>query len=109
MSDAKHGANKICPPESLHMLDSGLTIYMQEALQGLMSSGTSRDNLDTQPVRMYNSIRWQSERNFPRGAVFSGLIDSTHYQSSEWKENFFLLMCIAHTSDGALILQHELN
>ena len=54
-------------------LDAGLTIYMQEALKGLMSGGASRDDLDAQHIRMYNSIRCQSERDFPCGAVYSGL------------------------------------
>ena len=92
LSDAKHGANKMCPPESLHTFDAGLTIHMQEALQGLMSGGASRNNLDAQHVRVYNSIRCQSERDFPHGAVCSRLIDSTRCQSSEKNGNFFPLM-----------------
>ena len=109
MFNALYDANKMCPPESLHTLDTGLTIYMQEALQDLMSGGTTRDNLDLQHVRIYNAIRRQSERDFSRGAVRSGLIDSMHCQSSEQKGNFFILMCIAHTYDGSFILKHELN
>ena len=58
---------------------------------------------------MSDAIPRQSERNFPRGATRSGLIDSTRCQSSERKGNLFLLLCIAHTADGALTLQHELN
>ena len=109
LSDAVHGANKMCPPECLHTLDAGLTIYMLESLQGLMSGGKSREDLDNQHVRMFHSIRRQSERDFPRGALHSGLIDTTRCQSSERKGNFFLLLCIANTADGALILKHELN
>ena len=56
LSNVIHGANKMCPPESLHTLDAGLTIYMQEALQGLMSGGASRDKLDIQHVKMYYAI-----------------------------------------------------
>ena len=104
-----HGANKMFPPETLHTLDAGLTIYMFESLQGLMSGGKSRADLDEQHVRMSNVIRRQSERDFPRGATRSGLIDSTRCQSSERKGNLFLLLCIAHTVDGAVVLQHELN
>jgi hypothetical protein len=85
LSDVVHGANKMCPPEMLHTLDAGLTIYMFESLQGLMSGGKSREDLDGQHVRMFNAIRRQSERDFPRGATRSGLIDSTRCQSSEQK------------------------
>ncbi len=55
--DALHGPNKMCPPESLHTLDAGLKMYMQEALQGLMRGGASCEDLDAQHVRMYNSFR----------------------------------------------------
>ena len=57
LSDAVHGASKMCPPKCMHTLDAGLTIYMQESLQRLMSAGKSRDNLDAQHVRMYHRIR----------------------------------------------------
>ena len=55
------------------------------------------------------SVFYGSERDLPRGATRSGLIDSTRCQSSEQKGNFFLVMCIAHTVDGQQILQHEPN
>jgi len=107
LSDVLHGANKMCPHEVPHTLDAGLTIYMFESLQGLISGGESRENLDSQHVRMSDAIPRQSERNFPRGATRSGLIDSTRCQLSERKGNLFLLLCI--DADGALTLQHELN
>ncbi len=37
------------------------------------------------------------------------MLDTTRCQSSERKGNLFLLLCIAHTCDGALILRHEIN
>ena len=33
LSDVRHGANKMCPPEVLHTMDAGLTIYVFETLQ----------------------------------------------------------------------------
>jgi hypothetical protein len=96
-------------PESLHTLDAGLTMYMQDALQGLMRGEKSRDDLDLQHVMMSSVIRRQSKRDFPCGAICSGLIDSTHCQLSEHKGTIFLLMCILHTADRELILKHELN
>jgi hypothetical protein len=50
LSDVLHGANKMCPPKMLHTLDAGLTIYMFESLQGTISGGESRENLDSQHV-----------------------------------------------------------
>jgi len=109
LSDGIHGANRMCPPELLHVLDAGLMMYILESLQGLISGGQCRDDLINQHYRMYKRIKHQSERDLPRGAIRSGLIETTRCQSSERKGNFFLLMCIAHTNDGELILRHELG
>ena len=48
LSNEKHGANKMCPPETLHVMDAGLTIYMQESLQNCTSAGQSREELAVQ-------------------------------------------------------------
>jgi hypothetical protein len=109
LSNEINGANKMCPPETLHVMDAGLTIYMQESLQNRTSAGQSREELNQQHIRMFNSIRRNSERDLPRGATRNGLTDSTRCQSSERKGNLFLLLCIASTVSGQQILQHELN
>ena len=99
LSNEKHGANTMCPPETLHVMDAGLTIYMQESLQNRTSAGESREELAVQHVRMFNNVRRNSKRDLPRGATRNGLIDSTRCQSSERKGNLFLLLCIANTVD----------
>ena len=109
LSDLLHGANKMQPPEMLHTSDAGLIMYMQESLQLLLPGGMTREDLDKQHVRMSAKIRRQSDRDFPRGSIRNGLIESTRCQSSERKGNFFYLMCIANTSSGELILKHQLN
>jgi hypothetical protein len=109
LADTKYGANRMQPPEMLHVSDAGLIIYMMESLQGRIGSGESRLELDRKHVHMLAAIRRQSERDFPRGAARSGLIDTTRCQSSERKGNFFIMMCIAHTAAGELTLKHELN
>ncbi len=109
LSDTKYGANRMMPPEILHVSDAGLIIYMLESLQGMISGGRSGDELDAQHVRMLHVIRQQSERDFPCGAIRSGIIDSTRCQSSECRGNLFRMLCIAHTNDGELILKNELN
>ena len=109
LSDLVHGANKMQHPEMLHTSDSGLILYMQESLQGLLPGGILRDDLDEQHIRMSAKIRRQSDRDFPRGSIRNGLIDSTRCQSSERKGNLFYLMCISNTSSGEFILKNELN
>ena len=79
------------------------------SLQLRISGGTSTNELDRLHGKVFADIRRQSERDFPRGATRSGLVETTRCQSSERKGNFFLLMVIAHTADGKLILRHELQ
>ncbi len=109
LSDCLHGSFCMFPPEMLHTSDSGLIMYMLESLQIQVGEGMSRNELDIQHIWMSNTIRQQSERDFPRGTTRRGIIDSTRCQSSERKGYLFLLMCIAHTGDGELILQNQLG
>jgi hypothetical protein len=55
------------------------------------------------------SVKRQSERDFPRGAMRNGIIDGTKCQSEERKGNLFLLLCIANTTKGSVKLQHTLG
>jgi hypothetical protein len=109
LSDVVHGPFGMTPPEALHTFDSGLTMYIFESLQNQLGAGKSRVELDMQHVRLFDIIRRQSERDPPRGAARNGIIDSTRCQSSERKGNLFMLLCIALTVDGELILQNELG
>ncbi len=109
LSDAVHGPFGMTPPEALHTFDSGLTMYIFKSLQHQLGAGQSRVELDKQHVRLFDIICRQSERDTPRGAAQNGIIDSTRCQSSERKGNLFMLLCIALTSDGELILMNELG
>jgi hypothetical protein len=53
LSDGIYGANRMCPPELLHTLDAGLTIYMLESLQESISGGQCRNELDQAHQQMY--------------------------------------------------------
>ena len=97
------------PPELLHTSGSGLIKYIFESLRNQIGSGKDRDDIDKQHVRMYMIIKRQSERDFPRGAMRNGLIDGTKCQAEERKGNLFLLLCIAHTTDGSNKLQTALG
>ena len=90
-------------------MDAGLTMYMFESLQRLVGEGICHDRLDKQHVIMFYRMKQQSERDTPRGSIRNGLIDTTRCQSLEWKGNFFLLMCIAHTTAGSAILKEKLG
>ena len=109
LSDNVHGVNKMCPPETLHVIDAGITIYMMESLRLLLPGGRSIEELNELHVRTTYCIKRQSERDFPRGSIRNGIIDTTRCQSSERRGNLFLLLCIAHTVDGSRILQNGLG
>ncbi len=97
------------PLELLHTSGSGLIKYMFESLRGQLGSGKDRDNIDKLHVRLYMTIKNQSEKDFPRGAMRNGLIDGAKCQSEERKGNLFLLLCIANTTHGGEKLQNGLG
>ena len=109
LSDMVHGLYKLFPPELLHTSGSGLIMYMFESLRHQIGGGQDRDLIDQFHIDISNSIKRQSERDFPRGSMRNGLIDGTKCQSSERKGNLFRLLCIAHTSRGESILKRSLN
>ena len=109
LSDKEHGPNLATPPELLHASGNGLIKYIFESLRDQIGSGKDRDDIDKQHLRMYMIIKRQSERDFPRGAMRNGIIDGTKCHAEERKGNLFLLLCIAHTTDGSNKLQRALG
>ncbi len=81
LSDGVYGVNRMCPPESLHTIDAGLMIYILESLQDMIRGGKCREDLDVAHAQMFRTIKRQSQRDLPCGAIRSGLIKSTHCQS----------------------------
>jgi hypothetical protein len=104
LSDAVHGPYRMMPPELLHTSGSGLIMYMFSSLRSIFGSGKDgmdkRELLDKLHQRLSADIQRQSERDFPRGAARTGLIDGTKCQSNERRGNLFLLLCLAHTTAG---------
>jgi hypothetical protein len=83
LSDNWHGPYGMMPPEILHTSGSGLIKYMFESLRAQLGSRKDHDNIDKLHVRLYMTIKNQSVRDFPRGAMRNGLIDGTKCQSEE--------------------------
>ncbi len=67
--DNCHGPYGMMPPELLHTSGSGLIKYMFESLRAQLESGKDHENIDKLHVRLYMTIKNQSERDFPRGAM----------------------------------------
>ncbi len=109
LSDNCHGPYRMMPPELLHKSGSGLIKYMFKSLRAQLGSRKDCDNIDKLHVRLYMTIKNQSEQDFPRGAMKNGLIDGTKCQSEERKSNQFCLLCIANTTHGGEKLQNGLG
>ncbi len=75
LSDKIHGPYCMMPPELLHTSGSGLIKYIFESLQLQIGSGKICDDIDKLHVRVYMSVKRQSECDFPRGAMRNGIID----------------------------------
>jgi len=109
LSDMVHGPYFMMPPKTLHTSGSGIIKNIFESLQLQIGGGRVRDDIDRLHVRVYMCIKRQSERDFPRGSLRNGIIDSTKCQSEERKGNLFLLLCIANTNVGSRKLQDVLG
>jgi hypothetical protein len=99
------------PPELLHTSGSEHIMYMFESLRDQIGGGKDKAliDIDKQHVLISNLIKWQSERDFPRGLMRNGLIDGTKCESSEQKGNLFQLLCIAHTTKGSHVIKRSLK
>jgi hypothetical protein len=90
LSDILHGPNRMMPPELLHTGAQGVIMYMIDSLRIQIGCGMARDNIDKQHILIAVVMKRQSERDFPRGATWNGLIDGTKCQAKERKGNLFL-------------------
>ena len=110
LSDNIHGPANMTPPELLHASGSGVCKYIFESLGAQIGGGIARDDIDKMHIKVYLNIKRQSERDFPRGAIRSGIIDSTKCQSEEERKgNLFLLLCIANMKEGSQKLRTKLS
>ncbi len=94
------------PPKLLHRSGSGSILYI---LCVQIGSGKDRDEIDKYHIQISLTIRCQSECDFPRGAMCSGLNDGAKCQAEERRGNLFLLLCIAQSSEGTEILHKGLQ
>jgi hypothetical protein len=62
LSDNIHGPYCMMPPKLLHTSESCLIQHMFESLQWHIGSGKIRDDIDKLHVRVYMTIKRQSER-----------------------------------------------
>ncbi len=89
LSDNVHGPFRMMLPKLLHTSGSGLIMYMFESLRLHLEGGIDQDYIDQEHIVVSNIIQRQSERDFPRGLMCSGLIDGTKFNHLNRKETYF--------------------
>ncbi len=77
LSNHVHVPFKMMPPELLHTSGSGLIIYMLKLLCYQLGVGNDYDYIDWEHVVLSNTIKRQSERDFPQESLRNGLIEGT--------------------------------
>ena len=73
------------PPELLHVPGSGLILYIFSTLADGMSD-RHRTEIDELHQALTLESQWQSEKDFPIGAVGNGIVDGTKCQSTERRD-----------------------
>ena len=83
-------------------------MYQFQVLNDVIDSA-NLVKLDTMHQQLSLSVQRQSERNFPRGSVRNGILDSIKCQFTERRGNLFCLLCITATILGAKALAPALQ
>ena len=109
LSDQIRGKLGVCPAEMLHVCGNGLYKYQLECVCELVGKRTSRQKqkqvFNTLHQHLVNDGARQSERDFPRMSVRTGVLDGTKMSATERLGNMMILMCLAHTTTGINLLR----
>ena len=74
LADNLHEPYSMMPPEMLHTSGSGLIKYIFKSLKMQIGGSISCDEIDKMHITVNLSIKSQSERDFPRGAMRNGIL-----------------------------------
>ena len=99
VSDQTHGIFKMFPPELLHTTHEGITEYMLKVLKDKLPNN-SKQSLDDLHKHFHNTMSHNSERDIPKGASRSSLLQDTKIGAMERRGNLFILLCVMHTSEA---------
>ena len=89
------------PPEVLHTLDEGTSMYMIESLKltiGDIGPGKAlKNDIEKLHHTIHHEIKRNSERDFPRGSSRNGVLVNSLVTATEQRGNMFRLLCVCHT------------
>ena len=112
LSDLLHGCYRMFPPEVLHTLDEGTSMYMIESLKltiGDIGAGKAlKNDIEHLHHTIHHEIKRNSERDFPRGSSRNGVLANTLVTATERRGNMFRLLCVCHTDQVRSHLRHTL-
>jgi hypothetical protein len=101
LSDSVYGIFRMTPPERLHVLGEGITVYMFDCLRNIIGDKgvgkTLMNDIETVHHNLNHRLRRNSERDFPRGSDRNGCLKNTLVNASERRGNLFRLLCLCHT------------
>jgi hypothetical protein len=101
LSDSVYGIFRMTPPERLHVLGEGITVYMFDCLRNIIGDKgvgkTLMNDIERVHHNLNHRLRRNSERDFPRGSDRNGCLKNTLVNASERRGNLFRLLCICHT------------
>ena len=89
------------PPEVLHTLDEGTSMYMIGSLK-LTIGDVGQDKILKNDIEnlhhtIHHELKRNSEGDFPRGSSKNGVLANTLVTAMEWRRNLFRLLCVCHT------------
>lgn len=98
--DPVNGIYWSTPPETMHAIQSGIVPRMLSALPKNFKRKENATILHNMHLLLIDKHYAQSERDQPRGAQRSHILETTKTQASEMMGNIFLFMCTLHTKIG---------
>jgi hypothetical protein len=89
------------PPEVLHTLDEGTSMYMIGSLKlsiGDIGPGkTLKNDIENLHHTIHHEIKKNSEQDFPTGSSRNGVLANTLVTATERRGNMFRPLCVCHT------------
>ncbi len=93
------------PPEVLHTLDEGTSMYMIGSLKltigdiGIGPGKTLKNDIENLHHTIHHEIKRNSERDFPRGSSRNRVLANTLVTAKKRRGNMLRLLCVCHTDD----------
>jgi hypothetical protein len=104
ISDNIHGIASIVPAEMLHISGTGILKYKFKSVWEMIgkknANKTEKGLFDELHHCLVLDAQCQSEQQMPRMSICNGITDGTKMCGSKRVGNYFILLCLMHTTQG---------